>query len=45
MMRAAAGSFELLKDSVQLFDELIHNEQMDCDWHKNGVVYAFNTSA
>lgn len=41
MMRAAVGSFELLKDSVQLFDELIHHEQMDCDWHKNGVVYAF----
>lgn len=41
MMRAAVGNFELLKDSVQLFDELIHNEQMDCDWRKNGVVYAF----
>jgi len=42
MMQAAVGSFELLKDSVQLFDELIHNEHMDCDWHKNGVVYAFS---
>jgi len=41
MMRAAIGNFELLKDSAQLFDELIHNEKMDCDWHKNGVVYAF----
>ncbi|MFH0998164.1 MAG: FAD-dependent oxidoreductase [Pseudomonadota bacterium] len=42
MMRAAVGNFELLKDSAQLFDELIHDEQMNCDWHKNGVVYAFN---
>jgi D-amino-acid dehydrogenase len=42
MMRAAVGNFELLKDSAQLFDELIHNEQMDCDWHNNGVVYAFS---
>ncbi len=43
MMAAAAGIAALLKSSRSLYDAMIRDERIDCDWQAKGLLFAFRT--
>jgi D-amino-acid dehydrogenase len=45
MIRAARGIQPLLESSLQLYDELIRREGLDCEWERRGLLYAYRSPA
>ncbi len=43
MMTAAVGIRELLHSSRQLYDDLIQEEAIECEWEKKGLLFVFRS--
>jgi D-amino-acid dehydrogenase len=43
MFAAAAGIRALLNSSRALYDELIRDERIDCEWEANGLIFVFRS--
>ncbi len=43
-MEAGRGIQSLLQSSRRLFDELIHEEGIECEWEEKGLLFVFKTS-
>ncbi len=41
MLQAAAARMPLLESSLQLYQDLIQAEQIECEWQKNGLLYVY----
>ncbi len=45
MLESARGRHELLQSSKRLYQELVTNEQIDCEWQERGILFVFDTPA
>jgi len=43
MMRSAAACHALLQSSVQLYERLIVEQKLDCEWERRGLLFVFKT--
>ena len=43
MMAAAQGRHLLLQSSMQLYEDLIRSEQIECEWTENGLLFVYQT--
>jgi len=45
MLQAAAARMPLLESSLELYQNLITAEQIECEWQKNGLLYVYKDQA
>ena len=45
MLQAAAARMPLLESSLELYQNLIAAEQIECEWQKNGLLYVYKDQA
>ena len=43
MLEAAAARSDLLQASMQLYEELIESERLECEWKRHGLLFVFAT--
>jgi D-amino-acid dehydrogenase len=45
MVEAAQGIQPLLESSLELYQELIERERLDCEWERKGLLFAYRSKA
>ena len=43
MMESATARYALLKSSMQLYESLIDEERIDCEWQRRGLIFVYDT--